>query len=192
MLYKDGTPRESASAHQAVKTSALGSRPGSGGVKVISDATIASHLRMLQHLLSNDPSATTDLALPEHLNRSKIDFSLDSLNEIERYLNLVHDNEREIVGQPLLSTIWTIGMYVGEIIRRAAPEKKYEWVAIGEDAVPAGDTTIKQVGIGAVRALRAGSGDMSMPSLAVLRIILRGSKARSIVSYARGAIGLLE
>ena len=192
MLYKDGTPRESASAHQAVKTFALGSRPGSGGVKVIPDPTVDSYLRMLQQFLSDDPSATSIIALPGRLDRSKLDFSLDSLDEIDRYLNLLHDNEREIVGQPLLSTIWTVGMYVGEIIRRAAPEKKYAWVAIGEDAVPAGDTTIKQVGIGAVRALRAGSGDMSMPSLAVLRIILRGSKARSIVSYARGAIGLLE
>ena len=192
MLYKDGTPRESASAHQAVKTSALGSRPGSGGVKVMSDATVASYLQTLQQLLSNDPSAPTDIALPGHLDRSKLDFSLNSLDEIDRYLNLLHGNEQEIIGQPLLSTIWTIGMYVGEIIRRAAPEKKYEWVVIGEDGVPAGDTTIKQVGIDAVRALRAGSGDMSMPSLRVLRIILRGSKARSIVSYARGAIGLLE
>lgn len=192
MAYEDGTLRESASAHQAVKASTLGSQPRSGGVKVISDATVASYLRMLQQLLSNDPSATENIALPGHLDRRKLDFSLDSLDEIDRYLNLLHDNEREIVGQPLLSTIWTIGMYVGEIIRYAAPEKRYAWVAIGEDAVPAGDTTIKQVGIGAVRALRAGSGDMSMPSLAVLRIILRGPKARSIVSYARGAIGLLE
>ena len=130
-------------------------------------------------------------ASKKRLDRGKLDFGLESLHEIDRYLTFLHDNEQEVSGISLLSTIWTIALYVGEVIRRQAPERQYEWVNIGAELVPAGFTTIKQAGIGTSRALRAKDGEMCMPSLAVLRIILRGAKARSVDSYARGALGLL-
>lgn len=190
MLHNDSTPQVSGFARQAVKAATLGSRSDSSGVKVMSAAAVTSCLQAVRQLLSSELATTTDIALPRHLDAKTLDFSLDSLHEIDCYLNLLHDNEEQIVGQPLLSTIWTIATYLGEVIRRAAPEKKYEWVTIGEESVPAGDST-KHAGIGAVRALRSVGGDMSMPSRAVLQIILRGSKARSALSYARGAIGLL-
>jgi hypothetical protein len=61
-------------------------------------------------------------------------------------------------------------------------------VTIGDELATGGGTTTSQLDIGAVRALRARDGEMCMPSRAVLRVILRGRKARSVHSFARGAI----
>ena len=95
----------------------------------------------------------------------------------------------QVVKPSHLCTFWTIAVYVGEIIRRAALDNKYRWVTIGEDAVPAGHHP-RRAGIAAIRGLRAKDRDLSMPSLAVARIVLRGSKVPSIGSYVRRAIGL--
>jgi hypothetical protein len=165
--------------------------PEANDSQTIPEATVASYLHDLQCLISSTASPAGEYMLIDHLDRGKLDFGLESLQEIDRYLTFLHDNEQEVSGISLLSTIWAIAFYVGEVIRRQAPERQYEWVNIGADLVPAGFTTIKQAGIGTSRALRAKDGEMCMPSLAVLRIILRGAKARTIDSYARGAIGLL-
>ena len=142
----------------------------------------------LQRLLVGGGPAEEDIVLPEHLDRSKLDFSLESLHAIDHYLNAVHDNEQTSVGLSLLTTIWAAALYVGEIIRRCAPARQFLWVTIGDDAAAGGGTTTNQVDIGSVRALRSQDGEMCMPSRAVLRVILRGHKARSVHSFARGAI----
>lgn len=162
------------------------------GVVVLADATIAAFVESMQGLLLNEPPADADFALTEHLDRKRLDFSQASLYEIDRYLTCVHDRAREVSGLPLLSTIWTVAVYVGEVIRREAPAKRYEWVSIGESSGSTGDTTIAYPDFGAVRALRARDGDLCMPSRAILRVILRGPKARSIHNFARGAMGLAD
>ena len=142
----------------------------------------------LQRLLVGGGAADEDIVLPERLDRAQLDFSLDSLHVVDQYLNEVHHNEHTVVGLSLLTTIWATALYVGEIIRRAAPTRYFEWVTIGDALASGGGTTTSQVDIGAVRALRARNGEMCMPSRAVLRVILRGRKARSVHSFARGAI----
>lgn len=163
--------------------------PESAGIAPIPDATIAAFLERMHQLLLKESPAEDDIALTGQLNRRSLDFSLDSLHEIDRYLNAVHDNAEGISGLPLLSTIWTIAMYVGEVIRQGAPNKDYQWVSVGEPSGSSGETTISYPDLGAVRALRARDGDMCMPSRTVLLIILRGGKARSICSFARAAMG---
>lgn len=185
-------PLTASAGRPSTNPTAPSSVSGIGGVQLIPEAAVDSYLQELHNLLSNKSSAASEIALSDYLDRQKLDFGLDSLREIDRYLSLLHDHEHEISGMPLLSTIWAIAFYVGEIIRREALEKQYQWVTIGVESVPAGFTTIKQAGIGAARGLCAKDGDMIMPALMVLRIILRGSKARSVDSCARGAIGLLK
>lgn len=150
---------------------------------------IASSMEAMQRLLFKGGSAAEDIALPQHLDRSRLDFSLPSLQTIDRYLNEVHDNEQSVGGLSLLTTIWATALYIGEVIRRAAPARHYQWVTIGEDLSATGTTSLRHADIGAVRALRARDGELTMPSRAVLRVILRGQKARSIESYARQALG---
>ena len=142
----------------------------------------------MQANLLTPGTTEADIGLTEHLDRTKLDFTLDSLHEIDRYLNALHANAETIAGLPLLSTMWTIAMYVGEVIRREAHGKHYECVSIGEPSGTSGDTTIAYPDLGIVRALRARDGDLCTPSRVVLRGILRGSNARSVYSFACAAM----
>lgn len=142
----------------------------------------------MQCLLVGGETADEAIVLPGRLDRSRLDFSFDSLHVIDQYLNDVHDNDQTAVGLSLLTTIWATALYVGEIIRRAAPARYFEWVTITDEQSASGGTTTRQFDLGAVRALRARDGEMCLPSRAVLRVILRGRKARSVHSFARGAI----
>lgn len=158
-----------------------------GARKAQLDAT-TQFVESMQRLLVAGASADEDIVSPERLDRSRLDFSLDSLHVLDQYLNEVHENEHTAVGLSLLTTIWAAALYTGEIIRRAAPTRSFEWVTISDELATGGGTTTNQLDIGAVRALRARDGEMCMPSRAVLRVILRGRKARTVHSFARGAI----
>jgi hypothetical protein len=142
----------------------------------------------LQPLLSGGDDAREDIVLPGHLDRGGLDFSVASLLLIDDYLNAVHAHEQTALGSSLLTTIEATAFYVGEIIRRLATGRNYEWVTIGDDLPQTGGTPPCQMEIGTVRALRADDGEICLPSRAVLRVILRGQKARSVQSFARGAI----
>jgi hypothetical protein len=144
-------------------------------------------LESLQPLLLSG-AAAADIVLPARLDRSRLDFSLESLRLIDDYLNEVHAHEQTSVGSSLLTTIEATALYVGEIIRRLAITRNYEWITIGDDLPASGGTPPCQIEIGTVRALCAQDGEMCLPSRAILRVILRGRKARSILSLARGAI----
>jgi hypothetical protein len=142
----------------------------------------------LEGLPLGTDAAREDIVLPERLDRSRLDFSLESLHAIDDYLNIVHAHEQTSVGSSLLTTIESTAHYVGEIIRRLATGRNYQWVTIGDDLPGTGGTPACQMEIGTVRALRAQDGELCLPSRAILRVILRGRKARSILSFARGAI----
>jgi hypothetical protein len=142
----------------------------------------------MERLLVEGGPTPDDIVMPERLDRSKLDFSLESLNVIDDYLNVVHGHEQTSVGSSLLTTIWVASLYVGEIIRRGAAHRHYQWVTTGDESPAGGGTTTSQVDLGSLRALRAQDGELCLPSRAVLRVILRGRKARSVHSFARGAI----
>lgn len=150
-------------------------------------ASLAPYLDSPQPLLLGG-AAAEDIVLPARLDRSRLDFSLDSLHLIDDYLNEVHAHEQTSLGSSLLTTIEATALYVGEIIRRLAVTRNYQWVTIGDDLPVLGGTPPGQGGIGTVRALCAQDGEMCLPSRAILRVILRGRKARCILSFARGAI----
>ena len=150
--------------------------------------TIAVFMQTMERLLAGSGPTPDDIVLPERLDRSKLDFSLESLHVVDEYLNVVHEHEQTSIGSSLLTTIWVASLYIGEIIRRAATARCYQWVTIGDELPVSGGTTTDQVDLGSLRALRAQDGDMCLPSRAVLRVILRGRKARSVHSFARGAI----
>ena len=142
----------------------------------------------MRRLLIDGGPSPDDIVLPERLDRSKLDFSLESLHTVDEYLNQVHAHEQTSVGSSLLNTIWVASLYVGEIIRRAATSRHYQWATIGDELQASGGTTTNQMDLGSLRVLRAQDGELCLPSRAVLRVILRGRKARSVHSFARGAI----
>jgi len=142
----------------------------------------------MRRLLVEGGPTPDDIVLPGALDRSRLDFSLESLHAIDEYLNMVHTHEQNCVGSSLLNTIWVTSLYIGEIIRRGADARHFEWITIGDEPTTTGGTTTSQVDLGSLRALRSEDGELCLPSRAVLRVILRGRKARSIFSFARGAI----
>lgn len=156
----------------------------------IPDAALTSILKAMQQLLLTPHRASVGIGLSDQLDRTRLDFTFESLQEIDRYLTAVHEESETIAGLPLLSTVWTLAMYVGEVIRRGAPARRFEWVTVGEPAGATGDTTINYPDLGVIRALQARDGEFCMPSRVVMRIILRGANARTISSFARAAMRL--
>ena len=150
--------------------------------------SIDAFMEILQQLLVGGGNREQEIVLPERLDRARLDFSHESLRHVDEYLNAVHDSGDTSVGLSLLTTIWATALYVGEIIRRSAPNRHYEWVTFTDNQLSNGGTTSEQFDVGAVRALRALDGELCLPSRAVLRVILRGRKARSVHSFVRGAI----
>ena len=142
--------------------------------------SIAPFLDMMRQQLLGEGCTLSNIAFAECLDREKLDFSVDSLHVIDRYLNGVHDREQDVFGLPLLTTIWATSMYIGEIIRREIPAKNFEWVTIGEELSANGETTIGCPDIGSIRALRSREGEMVMPSRAVLRKRSPGSARHGV------------
>src|SRR3954451_8314935 len=142
----------------------------------------------MQRLLIDGGPTPDDIMLPECLDRSRLDFSIESLHQVDQYLLLVHEHEQHSVGSSLLATIWVMSLYIGEIIRRLASAHDYQWITIGDEPGASGGTTTRQMDLASLRALRAQDGELCLPSRAVLRVLLRGTKARSVHSFARGAI----
>ncbi len=145
-------------------------------------------METMERLLVEGGPTPDDIVLPERLDRARLDFSVESLRLVDQYLNVVHEHEQNSVGSSLLTTIWVMSLYIGEIIRRAAPARQYEWVTIGDESPAGGGTSTTQLDLGSLKALRAHDGELCLPSRAVLRVILRGCKARSVYSFACGWI----
>ena len=148
-----------------------------------SSAPCGAALELLRHTGAVEPTSP-----PGQLDRGQLDFSLASLREIDRYLNGVHASVASGGGRSILTTVWAVALYVGEVIRRSAPAGRYVWITVGESTGPRSAAPAPPVDIAVVWALQADGGEVCLPSRAVLRAVLRGQKARSIESFARGAL----
>ena len=91
---------------------------------------------MSQHVLTYKPlfidallgkrRVTGGLAFEHKLHPEWFDFSQDSLYYIDSYLLSVFAFYDELEEKQIENTIWAIGFYVGEVIRRHS-EKAYQW-----------------------------------------------------------------
>jgi hypothetical protein len=66
------------------------------------------------------------LAFEEKINPRWFNFSMDSLYYIDSYLLSVYVAREELDEKQVENTIWAIGFYVGEVIKRNA-DKGYQW-----------------------------------------------------------------
>jgi len=129
-----------------------------------------------------------EIANNEWLQRAGLDFSPESLRRIDGYLLALHRQGPELSGRPLLSTIWATALYVGEVIRRAVPARRYRWASFPHPATDGVGAAAHAGDRGVPPALQSQDGAVILPSRAVLRVVLRGRKVRSIDSFARSAI----
>jgi hypothetical protein len=67
------------------------------------------------------------LPFPKRLKQGGLDYSLDSLHALDRYLNHLHAHADEIEDQQYTNVVLAAGCYVGEVMRRLTGDK-YRWV----------------------------------------------------------------
>ncbi|HEY7313687.1 MAG TPA: hypothetical protein VH643_30335 [Gemmataceae bacterium] len=117
-----------------------------------------------------------EIVHPEHLDRSKLDYSVESLKVVDEYLTYLHDNHSEEMGRDWVKAVLWGGAYVGEVIRRHAP-REYNWVDFDEWISAYPDTARllgdqKQLGVCAL--LTPGGGGFTLPINKMLRFIHDG------------------
>ncbi len=77
--------------------------------------------------LTGEGAVEGGLPFPKHLKQDALDYSLDSLHVLDRYLTHLHAHIEEIEDQQYTNVVLAAGCYVGEVMRRLTGEK-YEWV----------------------------------------------------------------
>jgi hypothetical protein len=68
-----------------------------------------------------------EIVYPEKLDRSVLNYSVQSLKVVDKYLEFLHENHPEQMGREWVKAVLWGGAYVGEVIRRHAP-REYNWV----------------------------------------------------------------
>jgi hypothetical protein len=91
-------------------------------------------------------SHSSDIAVPELLDRSKLDFSVESLRAVDQYLERLHasDESRFSDDEYGNSVLWAAA-YCGEVIRRNA-KSKYRWMtyAAFRELLPAASKAVPE------------------------------------------------
>ena len=144
----------------------------------------------MQRLLVDGGPTPDDIVLPERLDRSRLDFSLESLHLVDEYLNVVHEHEQILPSA--LAPDHDLG-HVALHRRDHSPRRLRIASTSGSRSATSQARQRRhhqhqQVDLGSLSALRARTASCACPSRAVLRVILRGRKARSVHSFACGAI----
>ena len=117
-----------------------------------------------------------DIVHPERLDRSRLDYSMESLKRVDDYLAFLHDNHPEHMGREWVKAVLWGGAYVGEVIRRNAP-RKYDWVDFDDFIREYPETTQllgDQKDLGICALLTAGGGGFTLPINKMLRFIQDG------------------
>lgn len=130
-------------------------------------------------------SGKTDIAMPEALERAELDFTLGSLNHVDRYLEKLHRLQNRLGGNGIENTILWGGAYVGEIIRRNS-KRLFSWVDY-DDYAPNHPEIIRIVGERtlATCAFLCTDTSMTMPINKVARCIYEGPE-NNLHYYASG------
>jgi len=61
----------------------------------------------------------------------KLDFSVESLNHLDNYLDKIRKNKKNLSNEKLMKVIIRCGTYLGEVIRKTNP-KKFKWIKYDE------------------------------------------------------------
>lgn len=87
---------------------------------------IVSMVPAFCNVLTGHDRVEGGLPFPEELEPQELDYSLESLHAIDRYLDHLHAHADEIEDQPYTNAVLAAGCYVGEVMRRLTGDR-YEW-----------------------------------------------------------------
>jgi hypothetical protein len=137
-----------------------------------------------QSFVEGLPFAEGGIAFSEQIDRPRMDYSLDSLHPLDRYLEVAHRRSGEIAEQDWTNTVLAAGCYLGEVIRRNS-ELGFRWVNY-HDHFPKYPQmmAIFPEGLGTCAVLVAGS-HVTLPINKIGRFIAEGPENSTHV-YALG------
>lgn len=88
-------------------------------------SNINGALEDMSHMLTQykeDPTFGVEI-----LHGLSLDFSIDSLVNINGYLDIVRERQNEISPGDLQKVVLRAGAYVGEVLRKHSSSRKYDW-----------------------------------------------------------------
>jgi hypothetical protein len=152
------------------------------------DSDLNSIIEFYRRVVAGQAGPELSMACPESLERGLLDYSLESLHVIDRYLHCVHAVQDGIPTIAYANTIMGMAIYIGEVIRRGSPSTEYHW---GRSALQPTADSPSEVGFGDLTMFVLFShsvGDAIVPANAVFRLIRRGASAPSIHTFAVNSI----
>lgn len=93
--------------------------------------SIAYLFKTPPELSESGEETTDDIWMPEWLDRSLLDFSLESLKAVDAYLEKIYQNLQEFPDARQFSTILRSGSYVGEVTKRIS-RTEHRWFKYNE------------------------------------------------------------
>lgn len=115
------------------------------------------------------------------LDPAKLDFSLDSLQHIDTYLEQLRSDPPE--GHDFLRVVLRAGAYVGEVMRKQRPGK-YHWITFDEAAKHSDFARNLEHSIASAAMLWYDNGSLSFPLGKICKYLENGSED-SVYSFAK-------
>jgi len=154
------------------------------------DTELKSVIDFYARVLAGQAGPELGMACAESLERELLDYSLESLHVIDRYLQGVHGAQDGILTIAYANTIIGTAIYVGEVIRRGSPSTEYRWGRKETPVMNGSSSGFALSDLSDVVLLSHSTGGAIAPADPVLRIIRRGAQAPTIHSFALSAIRL--
>ena len=135
------------------------------------------------------PEQPSDLPLPGALEPARLDFSLDSLHHLDRYLAAVAAARDNLEPQAVARMVLAAGAYLGEVVRNNAPAaERWRWRNYDDIVLADPAFAQRQPRQPGVKAVLDSDAQMSYP-LAQVALALRGAPDSSVHSYALQLLG---
>ncbi len=106
------------------------------------DSELETTVGIYSDMLLGKASGERSVAFPEQLDSSQLDFTLDSLRGIDRYLEQVRAQHDGLSGLLYLNTVVAVACYLGEVIRRGTPGGECQWVRAAQSTLDSSQTGI--------------------------------------------------
>jgi hypothetical protein len=152
------------------------------------DTDLKSVVEFYRRVLAGQGGPELSMACADKLERSSLDYGLESLHAIDRYLQSVHAAQEGVPTLDYANTIMGTAIYVGEVIRRGSPSTEYRWGRSVADPMKASTPGVALNDLSDVVLLSHNIADAIVPADAVFRVIRHGAKAPTIHSFAVASI----
>lgn len=94
----------------------------SGGLE-----NLNSEMEGLSEMFFDNPDSPTYKI--EFLDKSKLDFSVESLDHVNAFLDSIHQKLKDVPDNKMNTLVLRTGAYLGEVIRKNSNHKKIQWIS---------------------------------------------------------------